>query len=66
MQCYEVALYGEMCQWGYEDGRGREALERMNWGHGQFRIDNGDYLYVLSTFIYEPLRWIDRFGWRRS
>ncbi|MGA7215407.1 MAG: oxygenase MpaB family protein, partial [Terrimicrobiaceae bacterium] len=25
---------------------------------------NSDYLYVLSTFIYEPIRWIDRFGWR--
>ena len=59
-------LVGEMCQWGFENGRGREALERMNWVHGHFRIDNNDYLYVLSTFIYEPLRWIDRFGWRRS
>ena len=59
-------LVGEMCQWGFEGGRGREALERMNWVHGHFRIDNNDYLYVLSTFIYEPLRWIDRFGWRRT
>ena len=59
-------LVGEMCQWGFENGRGREALERMNWVHGHFRIDNNDYLYVWSTFIYEPLRWIDRFGWRRS
>lgn len=58
-------LVGEMCQWGYESGRGREALERMNWVHSHFRIDNDDYRYVLSTFIYEPLRWIDRFGWRR-
>ena len=59
-------LVGEMCQWGFEGGRGREALARMNWVHSHFRIDNNDYLYVLSTFIYEPLRWIDRFGWRRS
>ncbi len=55
-----------MCQWGYENGRGREALERMNWVHRHFQIDNNDYLYVLSTFIYEPLRWIDRFGWRAT
>ena len=59
-------LVGEMCQWGFEGGRGREALARMNWVHSHFRIDNNDYLYVLSTFIYEPLRWIDRFGWRRT
>ena len=59
-------LVAEMCQWGFESGRGREALERMNWVHGHFKIDNNDYLYVLSTFIFEPLRWIDRFGWRRT
>lgn len=23
------------------------------------------FLYVLPTFIFEPIRWIDRFGWRR-
>lgn len=25
-----------------------------------------DFLYVLSTFIYEPIRWIDAFGWRQT
>lgn len=59
-------LVAEMCEWGYEDGRGKEALERMNWAHGHFRIGNDEFLYVLSTFIYEPVRWIDRFGWRPS
>jgi hypothetical protein len=58
-------LVAEMCEWGYEEGRGREALERMNWAHGHFQIANDDYLYVLSTFVYEPIRWIDAFGWRR-
>jgi hypothetical protein len=57
-------LVAEMCEWGYEDGRGKAALERMNWAHGHFKISNDDFLYVLSTFIYEPIRWIDRFGWR--
>jgi ER-bound oxygenase mpaB/B'/Rubber oxygenase, catalytic domain len=33
--------------------------------HGRFPIANADFLYVLSTFIYEPIRWIERFGWRR-
>ena len=58
-------IVAEMCEWGYENGRGREALERMNFIHGHFKISNEDYLYVLSTFVYEPIRWIDRFGWRK-
>jgi hypothetical protein len=57
-------LVAEMCEWGYEDGRGKQALERMNWAHSHFQISNDDFLYVLSTFIYEPIRWIDAFGWR--
>jgi hypothetical protein len=58
-------LVAEMCEWGYEEGRGKEALERMNWAHGHFKIANDDFLYVLSTFIFEPVRWIDAFGWRQ-
>jgi hypothetical protein len=37
----------------------------MNQIHARFAIDNRDYLYVLSTFLLEPMRWIDRFGYRR-
>ena len=58
-------LVAEMCQHGYEEGRGREALERINWAHGHFDISNGDFLYVLSTFLLEPIRWIDAFAWRK-
>jgi len=57
-------LIAEMCEWGYEHGRGKEALERLNWAHAHFTIANDDFLYVLSTFIYEPVRWIDAVGWR--
>lgn len=58
-------IVAEMCKWGYEEGRGKEALERMNWAHSHYKISNEDYLYVLSTFIYEPVRWINQFGWRK-
>ncbi len=58
-------IVSEMCEWGYIEGRGKEALERMNWAHSHFKISNDDYLYVLSTFIFEPVRWINRFGWRK-
>jgi hypothetical protein len=37
----------------------------MNRIHHQYRIANDNYLYVLSTFIFEPIRWNARFGWRR-
>lgn len=57
-------LIAEVCEWGYQDGRGRAALERINWAHGHFTIANDDFLYVLSTFIYQPIRWFDRYGWR--
>ena len=32
--------------------------------HGRFPITNDELLYVLTTFIYEPIRWIERYGWR--
>ena len=50
---------------GYDSDRGRAALRRMNQIHGRFPIPNEDFLYVLSNFVFEPIRWTDRFGWRR-
>lgn len=58
-------LMAEICEWGYEEGRGREAVERVNWAHSHFKITNEDFLYVLSTFLLEPIRWIDAFAWRQ-
>jgi len=49
---------------GYDSEAGKAALRRMNQLHGRFSIANDDLLYVLSTFIYEPIRWNARFGWR--
>ena len=58
-------LIGEFLENGYDSPRGRQAIERMNAIHGRFQISNDDYLFVLSTFIFEPIDWLDRFGWRR-
>jgi ER-bound oxygenase mpaB/B'/Rubber oxygenase, catalytic domain len=55
----------EIIKWGYDSARGLEAIEKMNAIHGRFRISNEDFLYVLSTFIYEPIRWNQCFGWRK-
>ena len=57
-------IVSELLEWGYESDRGKRALRRMNQIHGRFDIPNDDFLYVLSTFIYEPIRWNERFGWR--
>ncbi|MGG6296892.1 oxygenase MpaB family protein [Leptolyngbya sp. AN02str] len=51
-------------QWGYDTPKGQAVIQRMNQIHGHFPISNYDFVYVLSTFIYEPVRWIERFGWR--
>lgn len=53
-----------LLKWGYDSEQGRRFLERMNGIHAHFPITNADYLYVLSTFIYEPVRWCDRTSWR--
>lgn len=58
-------IMSEIIEHGYDSERGRRALERMNSMHGHFAIDNADFLYALSTFVYEPIRWNARFGWRR-
>jgi hypothetical protein len=58
-------IVSELMEHGYDSEFGSRALRRMNEIHGRFKISNTDYLYVLSTFIYEPIRWNARFGWRR-
>jgi hypothetical protein len=49
---------------GYDSPAGRRAIRRMNQIHGRFEISNDDFLYVLSSFVFEPIRWNARFGWR--
>jgi hypothetical protein len=57
-------IVSELMEWGYDSDRGTRALRRMNQLHGRFAIANEDYLYVLSTFVFEPIRWNARYGWR--
>ena len=49
---------------GLDADRGRTALRRMNAMHAAFDLDHDDLHYVLTTFMCEPLRWIERWGWR--
>jgi hypothetical protein len=59
-----VLILAEILEHGYDSERGRAALRRMNQMHGQHAIPNDEFLYVLSTFVFEPIRWNERFGWR--
>lgn len=57
-------LMSEIVEQGYDSERGLSAIKRINQMHARFEIDNDDSLYVLSTFLFEPIRFVDRFGYR--
>lgn len=59
-------ITSEIVEHGYDSERGQRAIKRMNQLHARFDISNEDFLYVLSTFVFEPIRYIDRFGYRRT
>lgn len=40
------------------------AIMRLNFLHDRYKISNEDYLYVLSVFIVEPVRWVNQFAYR--
>ncbi len=60
-------ILGNMMRYGFEPGKGRDALRRMNQMHRSYDIGNDDYRYVLSTFVVMPVRWLNDYGygWRR-
>ncbi|MDP9796605.1 hypothetical protein J2S43_005117 [Catenuloplanes nepalensis] len=58
-------LMAEIAAHGYESARGRSALRVINRAHGHYAISNDDMLYVLSTFVFDPIDWISAYGWRR-
>jgi len=57
-------LLAEVIESGMESERGQQAIERINAMHGRYTISNDDYLYVLSTFVFEPIRWLEKYAWR--
>ena len=57
-------LMAEIAAHGYDSPRGRAALRVVNRAHGRYAIANDDMLYVLSTFVFDPIAWLARYGWR--
>jgi len=52
-------------QYGLNTEMGQRAIDQMNRIHGAYRIQNEDFLLVLSTFVLYPINWINRYGWRK-
>ena len=59
-------LVAEFMQNGYDGERGQEAIAHINKIHGFYHIENDEYLFVLSTFIFLPIHWVDAYGWRKT
>jgi len=58
-------LVAEFMQNGYDSERGSLAIRHMNQIHGLYKIGNEDFLFVLSTFIFLPINWVNSYGWRK-
>lgn len=54
-----------MAEHGIDSDFGKIVIASMNRLHGSYNIRNEDMLYVLSTFALEPIRWGERYGWRK-
>lgn len=57
-------LISEFFKHGYDSVEGTLAIERINHLHQQYPISNDDYLFVLSTFVLDPINWMNNYAWR--
>lgn len=57
-------LIAHFMESGWDGEVGSRALARINKTHGNYRIPQEDFLFVLWTFIEFPLRWTAEFSWR--
>lgn len=58
-------LMYEMILNGFDHPRGHEALRRTNQIHQPYAVPNDEFLYVLGCLVVIPMRWLDRYAWRR-
>ncbi|KAF7730063.1 hypothetical protein EC973_003008 [Apophysomyces ossiformis] len=42
-----------------------QAIKRLNEIHDKFKILNDDFIYTLSLFILVPIRWINKYEYRK-
>ena len=60
-----VLILDAVLEHGTASDEGRAAIRRMNQMHRAHGVGNEDLRYVLATFVVQPIRWIDAYGWRR-
>ncbi|MEW1654814.1 oxygenase MpaB family protein [Streptomyces sp. NPDC093707] len=58
-------LLDTVIEHGFDADEGRTAIRRINQMHRSYDISNEDMRYVLCTFVAVPIRWIEKYGWRR-
>ncbi|MFN8281945.1 MAG: oxygenase MpaB family protein [Chitinophagales bacterium] len=57
-------ILSEIIENGFNE-RGLQVIERLNWIHSNYKITNEDFLYVLSTFVFDSADWINKYGYRK-
>jgi dephospho-CoA kinase len=57
-------MLAELVRLGPDSPGGQAVIQRLNRIHGHYAISNADFLYVLSGFVAEPIRWMQHYGWR--
>ncbi len=57
-------MVAELLRHGPDSPDGLAVIQRLNRIHGHYAIANADFLYVLSGFVAEPIRWLEHYGWR--
>jgi len=55
-------LIRTLIYYGEESVEADEAIQQINEAHGPVVASNDDFLYVLSTFFLEPIRWNNLYG----
>ncbi len=58
-------ILSEIMENGLDSEQAKAAFRRMNKMHNSYSISNDDFLYVLATFVFVPIKWIDTYCWRK-
>lgn len=58
------AMLVEITTEGVQSERAQRMIRHLNAIHSLYPITNDDYLYTLSTFVFDPWLWLQRYGWR--
>lgn len=59
------AILVEMGRDGFDSPKAKVMADHLNEIHGFYNIPNNEFLYTLSTFIFDVWLFIDCYGWRK-